>query len=440
VHPGQEELRLSQEDPRMRADGSHLRAEDLRMRTDGLPASNGDLDPGLARSRCTRRGFLAAALDAACTPASASFFAPAFASAFAPSFASAFAPAFASTFAPASAPAFAVAAEIAAPPRILDFDWVDVRRNRPVPCRLYLPARTAAGHRSPLVVFSHGLGGSRTGYRYLGSYLAEHGVASIHPQHVGSDRQLWASGNPLALLERLNGASSDSEAIARVADLRFVLDQVFARGASRSDEGSDDHEALASIDPQAIVVAGHSYGANTAMLVAGAQVERDGKPVALRDERVRAAVLISAPPFYGEQSQARILAAIRIPTLHITATEDLIRIPGLRSGLEDRIAVFDATASRFKCLAVFEGGSHSVFTDRFGSGDYGSNVRIKQATRELCLAFLQALGSALPGFVAPGAREKQNGVPLASSGSASDDLARWEKRHASLLHRFIRRS
>jgi pimeloyl-ACP methyl ester carboxylesterase len=338
------------------------------------------------------------------------------------------------------APAFAFGADVATPARVLDFDWVDARRNRAVPCRLYLPARTAAGDRNPLVVFSHGLGGSRTGYRYLGSYLAEHGVASIHPQHVGSDRQLWASGSPFALLERLNGASSDSEALARVADLRFVLDQVFTRGAARNGNVPENHEALASIDPQAIVVAGHSYGANTAMLVAGAQVEREGKPVPLRDERIRAAVLISAPPFYGEQSPARILAAIRIPTLHITSTEDLIRIPGMRSGLEDRIAVFDATASRFKCLAVFEGGSHSVFTDRFGSGDYESNVRIKQATRELCLAFLQALGSALPGFLAPSPREAQPGIPHAPLGSASDDLARWEKRHASLLHRFVRRS
>lgn len=339
--------------------------------------------------------------------------------------------------------------------QILDLDWVDPQRSRPVPCRAYLPSATTPAQGIPLVVFSHGLGGSRTGYRYLGSYLAEHGVASIHPQHVGSDRQLWSSGNPFALLERLNGASSDGEALARVADVRFVLDQVLALsqrqraahkapgekvagGAWGADTLAGDAALFARIDAQALVVAGHSYGANTAMLLAGALVERHGKPVSVRDERLRAALLLSAPPFYGESSPGRILASVRIPTLHITATEDLIRIPGLRSGLEDRLAVFDATASRFKCLAVFEGGSHSVFTDRFGLGDPEANLRIKQATRELCLAFLQVLGSSLPGFVPPLRNDTVSPEPHPASGSGADDLARWEMRHAPLLHRFVR--
>jgi len=329
------------------------------------------------------------------------------------------------------------ASELSPPSRAVDLDWVDTRRERPIPCRLYLPALTAESTKLPLVVFSHGLGGSRTGYRYLGSYLAEYGVASIHPQHVGSDRQLWTSGNPFALIERLNSASSDGEALARVADLRFVIDQVLGRGqGSTGPKGPS--ELFAQVDPQSIVVAGHSYGANTAMLISGALVEREGKPVALRDERVRAAMLLSAPPFYGERSPERILATLRIPTLHITATEDLIRIPGLRSGLEDRLAVFAATASRFKCLAVFQGGSHSVFTDRFGAVDYESNGRIKQATRELCLAFLHALGRVLPGFARAPVHDALELQPNALAAPAADALVHWERRHAPLLQRFVR--
>ncbi|MFM8510593.1 MAG: hypothetical protein ACKOCU_09800 [Betaproteobacteria bacterium] len=53
-----------------------------------------------------------------------------------------------------------------------------------------------------------------------------------------------------------------------------------------------------------------------------------------------------------------------MPTLHITATDDIIRIPGYYSGMGDRLAVFEATGSARKWLAVFEGGSHSMFTDR----------------------------------------------------------------------------
>lgn len=54
------------------------------------------------------------------------------------------------------------------------------------------------------------------------------------------------------------------------------------------------------VDAARIMAAGHSYGANTALLVAGAQVERENRLVELRDRRFKAAVLLSAPPFHGE--------------------------------------------------------------------------------------------------------------------------------------------
>ena len=82
---------------------------------------------------------------------------------------------------------------------ILDFEWTDPARQRPVPVRLYLPQSADAQRPVPLVVFSHGIGGSRQGYRYLGSHWASQGYASLHLQHVGSDRQLWF-GNVFGLL------------------------------------------------------------------------------------------------------------------------------------------------------------------------------------------------------------------------------------------------
>ena len=46
---------------------------------------------------------------------------------------------------------------------VTDFDWVDQSRSRPVPSRLYWPTRPASEGSVPLVVFSHGIGGSRRG-------------------------------------------------------------------------------------------------------------------------------------------------------------------------------------------------------------------------------------------------------------------------------------
>ncbi len=283
----------------------------------------------------------------------------------------------------------------------VEYEWNDPLRGRAVPVRLYLPATTEPGARIPLVVFSHGIGGSRRGYSYLGSHFAANGVASLHVQHVGSDRAIW-TGNPFSLVGRLQAAAQEREAIDRVLDLRFALDQLLASGHA------------GSIDADQIVVAGHSYGANTALLAAGARVERDGRALEFRDARFRAAILISAPPFYGESDPERILKHVTVPTLHITATEDVIQIPGYYSGADDRIAVFDAIGSSRKTLAVFSGGSHSIFTDRAGTGGVQLNAQVKAATRELTLAFVTQI-----------------------LGGTAGAIDRWSERHRPIVARFV---
>lgn len=256
------------------------------------------------------------------------------------------------------------------------FEWQDDARQRPVAAKLYLPS--AATGPVPLVVFSHGIGGSREGYTYLGKYWAANGIATLHLQHAGSDRGLWR-GNPLTLVSRLQGAASEVEATDRARDLRFALDQVLA------------DPVAAHIDPERIAAAGHSYGANTTLLVSGARVARDGQALDFSDTRIRAAIVLSAPPFYGEPDLDAILQGVRIPTLHITAQDDDIRIPGFYSGVDDRRAVFASTGSLHKALVVFKQGSHSIFTDRLGTGGAALNPQVKEATRALALTFLRSV-------------------------------------------------
>ena len=284
-------------------------------------------------------------------------------------------------------------------PAAHDLDWFDESRQRAVPVRLYWPE---GAERVPLVVFSHGIGGSRQGYSYLGEYFASNGMASLHLQHVGSDRSLWA-GNPVSLVGRLHDAAQEREALERVKDLRFALDQLLA------------HQTFgARVDRKRIAAAGHSYGANTVMLAAGATVQRDGRRLELRDPRLRAAVLLSAPPFYGEDNLKAILRSITLPTLHVTATEDIIRIPGYYSPASDRVAIFEAVGSPLKALAVFEGGSHSIFTNRAGTGGVELNPKVKTATKELALAFLRRVFE-----------------------GKDDALARWTDANRPLLARWI---
>jgi len=286
--------------------------------------------------------------------------------------------------------------------KFTDFDWVDPVRQREVPVRLYWPVQVASNAQVPLVVFSHGIGGSRTGYSYLGKHFAAHGIASLHLQHVGSDRQVWF-GNPFLVVNRLWSAASEGEAVQRVRDLSFALDELLERS-----------EYGARIDRSRIAAAGHSYGANTVMLAAGATLQRNGSSVQYREPRVRAALLLSAPPFYGEPELSKILGAITLPSLHITATEDTIRVPGYYSPPADRLAVFDAAGSKVKALVVFEGGSHNIFTDRPASGGLTLNPRVKGATQELALAFLRSVFDA-----------------------SDEGMQQWPGKHGALISRWV---
>ena len=259
-----------------------------------------------------------------------------------------------------------------------DLDWLDARRQRAVPVRLYLPVAASTLNPVPLIVFSHGIGGSRNGYSYLGRFWASQGYASLHLQHVGSDRALW-SGNPFGVVGRLQAAAQDSEATARVQDLSFALDQVLAG------------EFAPRLDTGRVVAAGHSYGANTTLMAVGAQVQRAGRLIDLRDPRIKAAIVISAPPFYGETEVGAILGGIAVPSLHVTATEDTIQVPGYFSPAIDRVVVYEATGGPSKMLAVFTGGSHNIFSDRPTSGGAALNPQVKAATQALSLAFLKSV-------------------------------------------------
>jgi dienelactone hydrolase len=290
---------------------------------------------------------------------------------------------------------------------VRDLQWNDAARSRAVPARLYLPAdlkeqKEAISSPAPLVVFSHGIGGSREGYSYIGRYLAANGIAALHVQHVGSDRNLWF-GNPLAMVGRLQEAAKETEAIHRAKDVRFTLDQVL-----------QDAELGKKLDARRIAAAGHSYGANTTMLVAGARVQREGQALDFADPRIKAAVIISAPPFYGEGEPSKIVGSIKVPSLHITATGDEIKIPGYYSSAKDRVAVYEAAGPRSaKMLAVFKEGSHSMFTDRLGTGGEQLNPQVKKATRELMLAFLRK-----------------------EFAGDAQGLASWPQKHAPLVQRF----
>ena len=68
--------------------------------------------------------------------------------------------------------------------RNTDLTVRDEARKRDVPLRVCLPATTEPAQ---VVIFSHGLGGSRENNPYLGTHSAARGYVAVFLQHPGSD-------------------------------------------------------------------------------------------------------------------------------------------------------------------------------------------------------------------------------------------------------------
>src|SRR5262249_46511497 len=120
--------------------------------------------------------------------------------------------------------------------RTIDDEWHDAARNRDVPVRIYLPrpagvagtkARTLGGPH-PVIVFSHGLGGSRNNYGYFCNHLASHGYIVIAPTHAGSDtRSLIEYRHRATGGGWLKDSISDAKNLRdRPRDISFVIDQI----------------------------------------------------------------------------------------------------------------------------------------------------------------------------------------------------------------------
>ncbi len=168
-----------------------------------------------------------------------------------------------------------------------------------------MDAPVAAGT-YPLVLVSHGSGGSHLAYRELAAHLARVGFVVALVEHPGNSRN--------------DNSRVDTEAnlAARPRHLRLVADHLTA------DPAVGPH-----LVADAVAIVGHSMGGYTALAAAG------GRPTAFpretadgasrevpvpRDPRVRALVLLApATPWFLAPGA---LAEVRVPILMLTAEHD----------------------------------------------------------------------------------------------------------------------
>lgn len=185
--------------------------------------------------------------------------------------------------------------------------------------------------RFPLVVFSHGNGGSRNQNTFWCDYLASHGYIVVSPDHTGNARWTIINGKPVVFQasERTNSAKD------RPVDVRFLLDQMI-----RWDKGAEKRFA-GRIDTDRAAITGMSFGSYTAHWAS------DQEP------RFKAVIAMSgAPPSHTN---------LAVPSLRMLGTEDRTIGPAGNAAIRDNHAKH--TGPSF--LLEMKNGGHFSFTDMF---------------------------------------------------------------------------
>ena len=237
----------------------------------------------------------------------------------------------------------------------MDLTVQDDSRRRAIPVRIFLPRDTTP---APVVMFSHGLGGSRTGSAYLGEHWSARGYVVVYIQHPGSDDAVWRSVDAAQRMAAMRDAASVQNTLLRLRDVPAVLDQLARWNVT------PHSPLLGRLDMARVGMSGHSFGAVTTQGVSG---QRAGRGVVeFTDSRIKAAVVMS-PSSPRSAPAAQAFGGVRVPWLLMTGTKDLAPVGDI--DLASRLGVYPALPHGGKYELVLDNAEHSAFTDTPLPGD-----------------------------------------------------------------------
>lgn len=252
----------------------------------------------------------------------------------------------------------------------------DAQRNRDLTLNIEYPTRGAGPF--PLIIFSHAYGGASSGYEGLAAYWTSYGYIVARPSHAdaGALRDVMRDRTEQGGVrrdrtanrqeqreehERMASAAQSAEANwlnqgatqfrDRVRDVTLILDSLDQLERSYP-------ELQGKIDRAKIGVAGHSYGAFTALLAAGAKTPVDPSIGSL-DPRVRAVVAMSPQGLRGASGfTAESWRGVNVPVMFMTGSRDL----GLEGQTPEwRRAAFENSPAGDKYFVVINGARHMTF-------------------------------------------------------------------------------
>lgn len=186
----------------------------------------------------------------------------------------------------------------------------DAARKKSLEGRVTYPRKQGS---YPLIVFSHGLGGSKDLMNPLVHHWARHGYVVLQATHSDS-AQFWSADKRSRFLQgKVERDTSDWQ--SRPLDVKLMLDQIAE--IERQAPG-----VKGKIDKGKIGMGGHSFGAHTTMLIGGAKPRTLGsKRVELSDKRVACLLMISP------QGKSLLLGEdawrdMKLPSMTVTGSND----------------------------------------------------------------------------------------------------------------------
>ncbi len=258
-----------------------------------------------------------------------------------------------------------------------------IRGNRDIALKLYYPT-TENLTDIPLIVWSHGLGGSIDGAAFISRYLASYGYVILHVQHLGTDSSLWEGkpGHPWDILRETYIPRSAT--LARFGDVPFVLDNV-------QDWIAQYPDIAPRIDFKNLGMSGHSFGAMTTQVLMGMQFPDEQEILQdMSDSRFKAGILYSPVPEFrlsGDLS-SDVYSRIDRPLFHMTGTDDSSPVEGF--GYERRLDVYNHTKGE-RYLMILKDGDHMIYNGSRGKLGQNPNRDLhEEIVKVAALAFWDA--------------------------------------------------
>jgi predicted dienelactone hydrolase len=260
------------------------------------------------------------------------------------------------------------------------FSVFDASRQRSIPCKVYLPNPMNGEY--PVVIFSHGLGGTRNAAGYLGQYLAAHGYICVHIQHAGSDEGIWKNVPVAQRKESLKSSLLNPEnARNRFEDIPFMVKAL-------GEMNEDNVIVKGHLNMNALGMAGHSYGAVSTMVACGQKLA--GTITRFAVPEIKAGLVLSpSTPQRMSRNIDNFYSAISVPIFHMTGTNDGDPLERKNDfDPAERQQPYQNISTSPQYLLVLDGASHFSFggneSGRFGASD---SQRYTDAVNRGALAF-----------------------------------------------------